>query len=79
MTMRADVDQGRAVVSDAMVRVSSGDLDAASVEALADRTGTHAFLFATGRLMQLDDLSSWVRNHYSRRVRLDSQRVLYLS
>jgi hypothetical protein len=66
------------LVDTSMVRVSSGDLDAASVEAIAAGSGTHAFLFSTGRLMQLDDLSSWVRSHYSHQVRLDSQRVLYL-
>jgi 4-amino-4-deoxy-L-arabinose transferase-like glycosyltransferase len=67
------------LVDTSLVRVSSGDLSTRSVEAIAERSGTHAFLFSTGRLMQLEDLSSWVRSHYSHRVRLDSQRVLYLS
>lgn len=66
------------LVDTSLVRVASGDLNTRSIEVIAERTGTHAFLFSTGRLLQLSDLNSWVQARYPRRLQLDSRRVLYL-
>lgn len=66
------------LVDTSVVRVASGDLTTQSVEAIAERSGTHAFLFSTGRLLQLTDLNSWVQARSTRRLQLDHQRVLYL-
>jgi hypothetical protein len=66
------------LVDTSMVRVGSGFLTTQSVEAIAERSGSHAFLFSTGRFLALTDLHSWVEARYPRRVQLDPQRVLYL-
>lgn len=69
------------LVDTSMVRVASGDLTSRSVEAIAERSGTHAFLFSyysASRLMGLPDLKTWVRAQFPHRVQLDRERVLYL-
>ncbi len=66
------------LVDTSMVRIASGDLTTPSIEAIAERSGSHAFLFSTGRFLQLAGLESWASAHYPRHVTLDSQRTLYL-
>jgi 4-amino-4-deoxy-L-arabinose transferase-like glycosyltransferase len=66
------------LVDTSSVRVGSGNLTTRGVEAIAERSGSHAFLFSTGRLLALRDLRSWVEARYPRQVQLDSRRVLYL-
>ncbi len=59
--------------------ILSGDLTAADVEVIAQRSDTRAFLFLSDdRLAQLPGLEDWVRTHYPRREQLDAHRVLYL-
>jgi 4-amino-4-deoxy-L-arabinose transferase-like glycosyltransferase len=69
------------LVDTSMVRVASGDLTSRSVQAIAERSGTHAFLFSyasASRLMGLPDLKVWVQTQFPHRVPLDRERVLYL-
>jgi hypothetical protein len=66
------------LVDTSLVRVSSGSLTTAAVEAVAERSHVRAFLFSTGRLSQLEDLESWVKLHYPEQQQLDAERELYL-
>ena len=66
------------LVDTSMVRIASGDLTTQSIEAIAERSGSHAFLFSTGRFLQLAGLESWASARYPHHVALDSQRTLYL-
>jgi 4-amino-4-deoxy-L-arabinose transferase-like glycosyltransferase len=66
------------LVDTSLVRVSSGSLTTAAVEATAERSHVRGFLFSTGRLSQLEDLESWVAEHYPEQLQLDADRDLYL-
>jgi hypothetical protein len=66
------------LVDTSLVRVSSGSLTTAAVEAIAERSHVRGFLFSTGRLSQLEDLESWVELRYPEHQQLDADRELYL-
>jgi 4-amino-4-deoxy-L-arabinose transferase-like glycosyltransferase len=65
------------LVDTSLVRVTSGDLSTEQVEAIAQRSGARAFVFATGRLTKLPGLEDWVRLNYPHRQQLDDSHVLY--
>jgi 4-amino-4-deoxy-L-arabinose transferase-like glycosyltransferase len=56
----ADRDVPPGLVDTSYVRVASGDLSAAEVEAVADEGDVHAVLLATGRLAALPGFRAWV-------------------
>jgi 4-amino-4-deoxy-L-arabinose transferase-like glycosyltransferase len=66
------------LVDTSLVRVSSGSLTTAAVEAMAEGSHVRGFLFSTGRLSQLEDLESWVELRYPEHQQLDADRELYL-
>jgi 4-amino-4-deoxy-L-arabinose transferase-like glycosyltransferase len=66
------------LVDTSMVRLGSGDLTAQSIETISERSKSRAFLFSTGRFLQLAGLQSWVAARYPHHEALDPQRMLYL-
>jgi hypothetical protein len=66
------------LVDTSLVRVNSGELTAAQVELIAERSGARAVLLGGGRLSKMPALEAWARTHYPVREQLDSRRVLYL-
>ena len=56
-----------------------GDLTAADVERIAERSDVRAMLLATDRLVKLPGLEDWLRQRYPEVRQIDSERRLYLS
>jgi 4-amino-4-deoxy-L-arabinose transferase-like glycosyltransferase len=67
------------LVDTSLVRINSGELTAAQVELIAERSGARAVLLGGGRLSELPALENWARTHYRVREQLDSRRVLYFN
>jgi hypothetical protein len=66
------------LVDTSQVRVLSGDLTAAEVERIAERSDVRAMLLATDRLVKLPGLQDWLRQHYPEVRQIDPDRKLYL-
>jgi 4-amino-4-deoxy-L-arabinose transferase-like glycosyltransferase len=66
------------LVDTSLVRINSGELTAAQVELIAERSCARAVLLGGGRLSKMPALEAWARTHYPVREQLDSRRVLYL-
>jgi 4-amino-4-deoxy-L-arabinose transferase-like glycosyltransferase len=67
------------LVDASLVRINSGELTAAQVELIAERSGARAVLLGGGRLSELPAVEDWARTHYRVREQLDSRSVLYFS
>jgi 4-amino-4-deoxy-L-arabinose transferase-like glycosyltransferase len=74
----ADRDVPPELVDTSFVRVTSGDLTAAEVEAIAERSNARGVLFASGRLALLPGFREWTAARYPRVVDLGEGRTLYL-
>jgi hypothetical protein len=66
------------LVDTSQVRVLSGDLTAAEVERIAERSDVRAMLLATDRLVKLPGLRDWLRQRYPVVRQIDPERRLYL-
>jgi 4-amino-4-deoxy-L-arabinose transferase-like glycosyltransferase len=66
------------LVDTSLVRVESGDLTTAEVEAVTDRPGVRAVLLASGRLTALPGFRAWVGERFPEAVDLGNGRTLYL-
>jgi hypothetical protein len=66
------------LVDTSLVRVESGDLTTAEVEAVTDRPGVRAVLLASGRLSALPGFRAWVGERFPEVVDLGGGRILYL-
>ena len=66
------------LVDTSFVRVQSGDLTVAAVEAAADRPDVTAVLLASGRLALLPGFRAWAGEHFPEVIDLGGGRTLYL-
>jgi hypothetical protein len=67
------------LVDTSQVRVQSGDLTAADVERIAERSDVRAMLLSGDRLVKLPGLRDWLRRHYPEVRQVDPERKLYIS
>jgi len=66
------------LVDTSFVRVQSGDLTVAAVEAAADRPDVTAVLLASGRLALLPGFRAWAGERFPEVIDLGGGRTLYL-
>jgi hypothetical protein len=66
------------LVDTSFVRVESGDLTAAEIEAVASRPGVRAVLFSSGRLAQVPGLRDWVASRFPHAIDIGPSRTLYV-